>query len=208
MPRPGRPTKDEWRARQATNSDKFYSTNPEYNQLYDLIHNENTSAADCTKPFVDRTIELAASPDSEREIGRFVSIFAAAIVELGARTAYGNSDIQSKLVDFVHELQKAVVTDPNSITGEPLSYCEEQESILWTDLPMFRLWCSEEMISFGKYPRHKCAIAASSEEVIQRPSVTYTNAQFMYRSRRPHQYTARGRALEELVSLLGWTLTF
>jgi hypothetical protein len=93
MPRPGRPTKDEWRAQQAANSDKFYLANLEYNQLYNLIHNENTSAADCAKPFVHRTIKLAASPDSEREISRFVSIFAAAIVELGARTSYGNSDI-------------------------------------------------------------------------------------------------------------------
>jgi hypothetical protein len=118
-------TKDEWRAHQVANSDRFYSKSLQYNQLYNLIHNKNTSAADCTRPFVDQTIELVASPDSEREIDCFVSEFAAAIVELGARTPYGSTDVQSKLVDFVRELQKAVVTDPNSTTGELISYCEE-----------------------------------------------------------------------------------
>lgn len=142
--------KDQWRIREAATKDNFVANSAIYNQLHDLIHQEDTSVAECVQPFVDRTIEIVASPDFKEQLDEFVNPFAWSIVELGAHTPYTNTKIHSKLVDFVHELQKAVVIDPNSTTGEPLSYLEEQASVFWTDLPMFRMCCSEEMICFGR----------------------------------------------------------
>jgi hypothetical protein len=78
-------TRDEMRVNQEAAYDNFIATNPEYKQLRDLIHEENTSAADCAKFYVDQTIEFAADPDREPKIDHFVEAFAGCIVELGAR---------------------------------------------------------------------------------------------------------------------------
>lgn len=72
------------------------------------------------------------------------------IVELAARTSYQENAIRFKLVQFVLELQKVTVVDPESSMGEPLNFYEEQESVLWRDVPEFWLACGEERISFGK----------------------------------------------------------
>ncbi|PVH96845.1 hypothetical protein DM02DRAFT_631658 [Periconia macrospinosa] len=149
MSLPGETAKDKWRVRNAVVKANFIAHSPNYKQLYNLLHQKDTSAVDCAQPFIDRTIKIAASPEVREELNEFVGPFAWAIVEMVAHTSYKNTDIQSKLVDFIHELQKAVVTDP---TGEPLSYNENEDepSVLWTNLPMFRMCCSEEMISFDE----------------------------------------------------------
>jgi hypothetical protein len=146
-----RMTRDEMRASQEAAYDNFVATNPEYKQLHDLIRQEHTSAADCAKFYVHQTIALAADLDREPKIDHFVEVFAGCIVELGARISYGDAAARSKLVGLVHELQKTAVKDPRSSTGEPLIYDEEQQTVLWTDLPMFRMLCSEEAVSISTW---------------------------------------------------------
>jgi hypothetical protein len=46
-------TRDKQCARQAAAYDNLVAISPEYKQLYDLIHQENTSATDCAKFYVD-----------------------------------------------------------------------------------------------------------------------------------------------------------
>jgi hypothetical protein len=153
--------KAEWRAQKAAMTDKDYLKFREYNQLLNLIHDENTSAADCTKPFIDQVIKVAASPHSERQedIDNFVSDFASAIVDVGGSIPYGNSNIHARLVDFVLELQKVAVTDPNSTTGEPIKYGELSSDVVWTKLPLFGMFCTEAMNDFGKYLRPESAMS-------------------------------------------------
>lgn len=147
---PRGPPRDELRALQAASSDEFVATDPIYRSLYDRMHDDGTSTADCAKYYVDRTTALAAKTDSKRELYHFVEVFGASLVELAARTPYCNAAVGEKLVEFVGELQKAVVVDPESLTGDPLHFYEEQESVLWKDLPEFWLACAEERASFGK----------------------------------------------------------
>lgn len=139
------------RSSQEAAYNNFIATNPEYKQLHELIYQENTSAVNCARLYVDQTIALAAEPDREPKIDHFVEVFAGAIVELGARISYRDAAARSKLVGLVHELQKAVVTDPKSLTGKPLFYDDEQRTVLWTDLPMFWMFCSEEAVSISTW---------------------------------------------------------
>lgn len=149
---PRGPSRDELRARQAASSDEFVATNPIYRALHDRIHDDGISGAVCAGYYVDQTIKLATKTDSnnKRELSHFVEVFGGSIIELASRISYHDATIRRKLVEFVHELQKAVITDPESPTGEPLHFHEEQESMLWKDLPEFWLACAEERASFGK----------------------------------------------------------
>ena len=161
MPRNfGHESHDEWRIRQAAGSDAFVATNETYRDLHDRIQNENTSATVCAKYYVDYTTSLAAKTGNNEELKGFVAFFGGYPVELAARTHYRNTAFRTKLVEFVWELQKAVIRDPR--TGEPLQLYEVQESVIWKDLPGFWLACGEEHISFGGYTHLWIASDANS----------------------------------------------
>jgi hypothetical protein len=112
---------------------------------------------------------LAAScnPDTEHELWSFVSLLYACLVQLASRIHYREVDVRTKLIDFIHELKKVVVTDPRSPTGEQLSHPERRHADptdnewLWTDMPTLSLHFAEERISFGKsrgpdFPCRRC----------------------------------------------------
>lgn len=139
----------EMRARQAALRDEFVTTNAVYQTLSERIHQIELSAVDCAKLYGEETTALAADPSAESKLGEFVEVLSGSIVELASRIHYSEDDIRTKLVDFVAELQKVVVKDPESLTGEQLRCCSNQK--LWTDLPMYWIWCSEERVSFGKW---------------------------------------------------------
>lgn len=143
-------TRDEMRAQQAALTDNFVATNSIYGSLRERIYDPNLSAVDCAKLYVDQTIALAADSRGPRELWQFVEIIGASMVELASRIHHGDDATRTKLVDFIYELQKAVIKDPNSLTGEPLHFYEERESVLWRDLPEFWLACAEERIGFSE----------------------------------------------------------
>jgi hypothetical protein len=143
--------KDEWRARQAISSDEFVTSNSIYRGLLEQIHQPSSSPAECAQFYVDHTVSLAANTDGRHDLDHFVEVFSGSILELGARTHYRDESIRFKLVEFVHELQKAVIQDPKSDSGEQLHYYDEPESVLWKDLPDYWLACAEERISFGEF---------------------------------------------------------
>ena len=128
-------------------SDEFVATDQMYRSFHDWMQDEQTPATVCAKYYVDPTISLVARTEDREELHDFVSYFGACPVELAARTHYRNAAVRTKLVQFVWELQKAVIKDP--LTGEPLHLHEEQESAIWKDLPGFWLACAEEHNSFG-----------------------------------------------------------
>jgi hypothetical protein len=138
---------DEWRDHQAASSNEFVATDEMYKGLHDRMQDENTPAIICAKYYVDYTISLAEKTEDKEELKNFVAFFGGDPVELAARTHYRDAAARTKLVEFVWELQKAVIKDP--LTGEPLHLYEEQESVIWKDLPGFWLACAEEHISFG-----------------------------------------------------------
>lgn len=143
-------TRNEERAMQAAANDLFVATDPIYGNLRGQICGQDRSATECAKLYVDQTIALAAHPEDQRELWNFVSVLGRGMVELASRIPYSEDAVRTKLVDFIHELQKAVVIDPASTTGEPLHFYEERESVLWRDLPEFWLACAEETSSFGE----------------------------------------------------------
>lgn len=143
-------SRDELRARQAAASDEFAATDPIYRGLHNRIHDKNVSETACAKHYVDETIALTTATDNKRRLDHFVEVLGGSIVELAARTPYHDAVIRTRLIKFVQELQKTIVTDPGSSNGTPLHFYEEQESILWKDLPGFWLACAEERASFGK----------------------------------------------------------
>lgn len=144
--------KDEWRAKHAISLDEFAATDPTYRELYNRVHDEPFSAAECAKFYIDHTTTLAAGSESG-DFDHFVEAFGGSILELAARTHYQDDAIRLKLVDLVHELQKVVMTDPKSDSGKPLCFYEGHEGVgvLWKDLPGFWLACAEERISFGMF---------------------------------------------------------
>jgi hypothetical protein len=139
---------DEWRALQAASSDIFVATDEMYMNFNDRIQDENIPATVCAKYYVDHTFSLTATTGDKEELKDLVAYFGGILVELAARTHYRNMAVRTKLVEFVWELQKAVIKDP--LTGEPLQLYEEQESVIWKNLPGFWLACAEENISFGE----------------------------------------------------------
>ncbi|KAF2994472.1 hypothetical protein E8E13_000512 [Curvularia kusanoi] len=143
-------SREELRASQAASSDAFVATDPIYKELHGLLHNEAVSVTKCAKHFVDHTIAFATDVERKQELIHFVEVYGGSIVELAARTPYQDGTIRRRLVGVVHELQKATLKDPQSATGEPLHFHDDQESIIWKDLPEFWLACAEERSGFGE----------------------------------------------------------
>jgi hypothetical protein len=113
----------------ATTKEEWAATAPVYLELREQIHGASSSAADCVRIFVDRTILLAADAKTARELDTFVTMLDGSMCELAARTPYQDDLIRSKLVDFIHHLQKAVIKDPQSVTGQAVRYWENDESV-------------------------------------------------------------------------------
>jgi hypothetical protein len=153
-------SKDEWRIRQEACSQEFITTDTTYLTLRERIYNQDLSTVDCAKLYEDETIALAAScnPDTQYELWSFVSLLCACIVQLASRIHYREDDVRTKLIDFINELKKVVVTDPRSPTGEQLS---DYSAKLWTDMPTLSLHFAEEVVGFGKsrgpdFPCRRC----------------------------------------------------
>ena len=139
-------------------------TNTSYLTLRERIYNQDLEIVECSKLYSEETIALAASEDTEDELWEFVTQLTANLVQLASRIHHREDDVRTKLVEFIIELKKVVVTDPRSPTGEQLCDPESVPNYiqkLWTDLPQFGLCCSEEEVSFGKscgpdFPRRRC----------------------------------------------------
>ena len=106
----------------AASKDEWSATNPVYLELRDRIHEASSSAAECVRIIVDRTISLAADAENARELDTFVTMLNGSMCELAARTPYHDERIRSKLINFVHRLQKVVVKDPRSVTAQVLRH--------------------------------------------------------------------------------------
>lgn len=140
---------DDWRIRQEAFTELFNRTNTTYLTLRERMYNQDLSAVDCAKLYGDETIALTACPDTEDELWSFVSLLSRCVIELATQIHYSEDDVRTKLVDFINELRKVVVTDPRSPTGEQLIYPNADEKV-WTDMPLLSLHLAEEYVSFGK----------------------------------------------------------
>jgi hypothetical protein len=159
-------SKDERRIEQEALYQEFITTNTTYLTFRERIYNQDLSTVDCAKLYEDETIALAAScnPETEDELWSFVSLLCGCIVQLASRIHYREDDVRTKLIDFINELEKVVVTDPRSPTGEQLRHPESDPTDsekLWTDMPTLSLHSAEEWHSFSKsrgpdFPCRRC----------------------------------------------------
>lgn len=147
--------KDESRIREEANHQNFITTDTTYLTLRERIYNQDLSTIDCAKLYGDKTIALAAScnPDTQCEFWSFVSYLCACLVELVSHIHYREDDVRTRLIDFINELKKVVVTDPRSPTGEQLIDPDRDPTDsekLWTDMPTLSSYFADERAGFGK----------------------------------------------------------
>lgn len=169
---------DEWRIRQQASKEHFNTTNTTYLTLRERMYNQDLSAVDCAKLYGDETIALTACPDTENELWSFVSLLSGSLVELATQIHYSEDDVRARLIDFINELEKVVVTDPTSPTGEQLIYPDgpTDGEKLWTDMPLLGMHSAEERVSFGKSRGPEflvegvtCTDSAQNRETLQTP---------------------------------------
>jgi dihydropteroate synthase len=130
-------TKEQRRFRQAEVIADLEKT-PEFGIINSIVTSPANGAGNAVQEIVDIT---TASQDDEDS--NHVYDTACSVLEVASRTV---PEKQSKLLEFVNELQQRVVKD--SKTGEPRRI--DGEDLLWTELPTFGYTFGDELQSKGK----------------------------------------------------------
>ncbi|OTA99472.1 hypothetical protein M426DRAFT_269263 [Hypoxylon sp. CI-4A] len=118
-------------------------TYSEFKILKKLVDDPEVSPSDVVQEIVNITSTKAAA-NKEIDLGAHPWYTFLALIELAQRTPPSR---QTKLVEFVSQLQKLQVTNP--WTNEPLARDGE---LLWTDLPALGYTASDEW--HGHLPKH------------------------------------------------------
>lgn len=103
---------------------------PEFKALHSLVQPDATATgADALHELSRITLAFISSDESKTKfLGNHIYYTMEVILELAARTAPMQ---QTKLVNFVIQLQRHAVTDPN--TGEALRFHLYDNDLVWTE---------------------------------------------------------------------------
>jgi hypothetical protein len=124
---------------------------PEFQILEALLRNPDATPNGA----VEQLLELTRKSALEEPVGNHCWMTACCFLEMVARTA---PDHQPKLIAFLHLLRSITLSDPK--TNEPLEL-DDNEGVVWRDLPTFGYTIADEMGSFGKnFPKKQQPVKA------------------------------------------------